>query len=652
MSLPTALRTLIKRATQLSAALAAAWRASALVNAARGRPVSHLPERLPDAPDHGASSARSFNPSWTIDLGRNRPIHAIRVHGRRNRFAQFDARVRISISSDQERWLLVHAGIHYFSLEAAPGPLEVRLLDTHGGRYVRLEGPSKDMPQPRPVVVLVRRNRGRRLVGRLRRTVRLLRAWGAARAAAPCTPALVDMAADSGLSRSPMQAKHPCWTMDLRSVWPIDRLRIHHRAPRAAAGAARLIVSISEDAAGWERIHEGLHVAGDSAAPGPIEIPLLGMRAARFVRLELPERGEFHVRQVEALVDRRLTQLHTTCERYGFDYRRMLPNRPQHPGRLQYSIDNAPEPFDGRIAAFHLTRTIGRFGNNLKALMNAATLARRLGVGRVYLPPLSQLEIDKPIEAGGVTLLPERLLEQERPGAVLAGPFYARACFSRQLDASPESAFTWALDMFARPIFRRTAVAPSLVPDDTDLAIHVRSGDLFSKPRPHPAYVQPPLAYYQLVIRFALQSLGTRRVILAFEDDRNPCIAALKAWLAEIDLPFMTQSASLAEDIATLLHARHCAFGRGTFGPAIVRLSERMRTVFFPWTMSAGVTAAKAAGIKPIVVVDQAGEYMAPGAWRNSADQRRLMLDYPIGNLVLQEAPPPLPSYRDTMDEA
>lgn len=659
------MRAAVRVASRLLTLLAAAWQAPLFFDAARGRPVSVRRGELPSRAADSAPSPDS-NPWWMVDLEAEWPIHAIRVHNNAGNFWDHGAHVLISISTDQQVWQFVHGGIHYFGSTSATGPLEVRLLEQHRARYIRLELPRHGRLSPRRVEILVRRSRVPGLLSRLRRAGHRLRAQRAVRAADRPLPELINVAPRGTASQSSIDGTvdthgpaignsgdtggrrffatkpehEPWWMVDLGLRWPIERIRVYNRRGPGSALAARLVVSVSNDGTEWTRIHEGTHYFDESMACGPLDVCLLGMLTARFVRLELPGMGTLSLRQVEVLVDRRLVDLRTACARYGLAYDMMVQGHFIRPGRLHYAIENAPARYDGRIDAFHVTCVVGRFGNHLKTIMHAACLARATGVARVYLPRLDQFEIDAPLEADGVTLLPEHMLPQERPGVVLTGSFYYSQGFDRLFGHQVEDCFGWAMRNFARPLFKRSAVAPPFMPGDTDLVIHIRSGDIFRKQRPHPDYVQPPLSFYQIIIRFAVHELGIQRAILIFEDERNPCIGALNDWLRTVNLAFVVQSASVREDIATLLHARHCVFGSGTFGPAIVRLSERMWTVFFPWTMPGADTAAAHAGIRSIAIRDAAGRYMAKGTWSGSPEQLRLMLDYPVENLALDDPQP------------
>ncbi|HEY1384299.1 MAG TPA: discoidin domain-containing protein [Dongiaceae bacterium] len=440
---------------------------------------------------------------------------------------------------------------------------------------------------------------------------------------------------------------NPWWMVDLRSGWPVDVIRLHNRPDAESRRACRIMVSVSADGQDWTTVLAGVHFFGDADAPGPLEIRLRGVSNVRFVRLELPDSGVLSLRQVEILVEPYLIDLRTTCQRYGFNYAAMAQRRFGSEARHCYAVDRASQPFDGAIDAIHVSHRIGRFGNHVKMLILATCLARRLGAKRIYLTRLSQFDITEPLEADGITLLPERMLAEETPGVVLSGAFYYQDVFGDYISRIEARESEWAVRNFLRPLFWHAARTPPFTPADTDLAIHIRSGDVFRDARPHPGYVQPPLGYYRLVVRHAQQTLGIQRVILVYEDELNPCIGALKQSLQEAGMPFVSQSASLEDDLSVLLHAPHCVFGHGSFGPAIIHLSRCMRTVFTFWTQPDVAEIARSVGVRPIFVHDLAGRYIKPGAWTASPEQRQAMLDYPIENMALDEkaASPPLQSY-------
>jgi hypothetical protein len=614
---------------RLAGSLAATCRMPVLFNAARGKSARQMSDGFPPSSGSADVQIRSW---WMIDLEREWPIYAIRMHNlRRNRDANRE-HIAVSISTDGQHWQFVHFGVHYFKRDATRSSREITLLERYSARYVCLGLSQQTQTFRWRLGVMVSRRRSPTVWRIVRRIVRWFRSQHGAVGHAPM---LVDAArhAAATASSTGTQGAGAWWMVDLGVEWPLYRIRIHDCIGLSSTVASQLTVSTSRDGDKWECALEGVHFFGGSGASAPLDVGLWSGCAARFVRLEVSGLTELDPTQVEVVVDRRLVDLRTCCARHGFDYRAMLAlNRKE---RHRYTLKDAPAAYDGRIDAFHVASRIGRFGNNLATIVNVVRLARRLGVTRIYVPNFSQLEIGEPIEAEGVTLLHERMLERDRPGSVLAGPFFYIGGFGQVAKDMTGDEFDWAMRRFVRPIFDRNASSPSLVPNPTDLAVHIRSGDIFTGGDLYPAYVQPPLSFYQLIIHHARNSLGVQRVILVYQDERNPCIGALKEWLRAIDFPCVAQSASLAEDIAVLRHSRYCVFGHGSFGPAIVCLSDWLETVFLSWTTASSGKSAQFARVRVVKVRDAAGQYMK--AWRNTPEQLQMMLDYPIENLSLDE---------------
>ena len=429
----------------------------------------------------------------------------------------------------------------------------------------------------------------------------------------------------------------PWWMVDLTVDWPIHSIRIHPCRDLAATKPMWLQVSLSADGEQWEVIHASRHLSGEQAAPGPLTIRLLDTRGARFVKLALPEGGQLAFNQVEVMVERRHRAMRRVAKRYGFVFELMTSLR-MKPHAKPYSLRNVPRGFKGEIEAFHLNATQGRFGNNVQQIGTAVCLARRLGIRRVYLCKMPLLEIDRPVAFGDVTVLPESEMQRELPRSVLCGTFYYQKVFGRGFQGRNYRHIAEAARAVGQPLFHRLAARPTFVPDATDLAIHLRAGDIFRRDNPHPLYVQPPFAFYRLCIEFARAELGVARVVLVYEDEGNPCVGALKTWLDEIGLPYVTQSRTLEEDLAVLMAARHCVFGRGSFGPAVGILSRNMRVLFRPWLEERLGALREVCSVEVIDVDNIAGGYTKVGDWRNTPAQRQLMLDYPLENLRLSRS--------------
>jgi hypothetical protein len=137
----------------------------------------------------------------------------------------------------------------------------------------------------------------------------------------------------------------------------------------------------------------------------------------------------------------------------------------------------------------------------------------------------------------------------------------------------------------------------------------------------------------------AIDHYGPRHITLVFENESNPVIPALIDHLKGLSLPFSTQSScNLREDVAVLTSAQALVIGTGTFANGIIALSTLIRQVYTfneplsPWWQG------NDSGLINTVIADAGGEYtnaLLMNNWRNTSEQRKMMLSYAIANLVI-----------------
>lgn len=166
------------------------------------------------------------------------------------------------------------------------------------------------------------------------------------------------------------------------------------------------------------------------------------------------------------------------------------------------------------------------------------------------------------------------------------------------------------------------------------LVIHLRGGDVFGPRKPR-AYGQPPLAFYELI----LKRYPWSAVTIVHEDFANPVLDGIVAASTALNIPITHQSGSVPEDIAVLMTARSLAAGRGTFVPAIVGLSRCVERVFFFEDKFSLFPDRETLDIQRIF--DSGGDYVAAVLshnWENSDEQRDLMLSYPVQNLTVENS--------------
>lgn len=299
----------------------------------------------------------------------------------------------------------------------------------------------------------------------------------------------------------------------------------------------------------------------------------------------------------------------------------------REPGK--YHVPYALEAGTGETYGLRLTK-FGRYANNLFGAANAIGLARALGWRWVQLCRIDFLRPFEALEIDGVTLFHPDAVP---PGDVrfLSGPYFERTDFG-----------PWIAQLKRRELLKiiTSSVCPALdiptvdVPDD-QLVIHIRAGDVF-KESPHPRYAQPPLSFYTLIIE-ALRDAGEiSSVCLVFEDTKNPCVAALSAYLTRTGLPYRTQSGSFAEDAAVVFGARRVIFGVGTFGLGMAATSRKLREVYAFRQKDFDVFPAH----ERVWLVEAGDDYIPRAGWTNSPDQLATMIGYPAESLEIRKLIP------------
>ena len=171
-------------------------------------------------------------------------------------------------------------------------------------------------------------------------------------------------------------------------------------------------------------------------------------------------------------------------------------------------------------------------------------------------------------------------------------------------------------------IFPQLRVPRVVVADDT-LVIHIRSGDVFDKGVSNPSQYAPnPLYFYTTLLE------GFNKAIVVTEpDSHNPVVQELKRH------PKVTvQSLSVAEDFATLLAAKHLAnSGVGTFAVAAALCSHNIENFYCSdLAITEHLNYNMLVGTDVKVNLMELPNWIRPGEWKNSDEQRRMIIDYKI----------------------
>jgi len=439
--------------------------------------------------------------------------------------------------------------------------------------------------------------------------------------------------------------ERPWWQVDLLDCYPIETIVVHNRLDMAQERAKSLEVEVSVDGRDWVVVHAGLVVFSGGDAGAPLELPLKSTVSARYVRVSLAETDYLHLAQVEVFIRAELLELSKFRTHHGVSNLKTRFEDPRAHSHHLYSIEyRSSADIDGPIIGLKLNLS-GRFGNLVQQYTNMILFAERTGLEYVLLGQ-HELSRPAPIRVGNLTFLPHGS-PLPSGGAFIAGAFYDQRTLHPVLCSDWESYEEKEQCRVVREIIRPHLLA-SLTPpqpehDAREATVHIRSGDVFGPTNQvHALYRQPPLSFYTLVIGRLIAEGSVDRVRLIFEDRGNPCVDALEEFLQNKKIMYRTQSGTLAEDLAALVDAPHLVFGYGTFGYLVCRLSSRIETVHY-FVPEHGGSYGNIPGIGRVYAVhDRLGKYIKPGDWRNTQEQRDMMLSYPLDALQHEGLPPAL----------
>ncbi len=436
----------------------------------------------------------------------------------------------------------------------------------------------------------------------------------------------------------------PWWEVDLGTSLPIEAVVVHNRITGHRERARTLRIDLAEEPGRWVLLHAGYSSFGCGQDGNPFELRIGSELRARYIRVSLMERQYLHLSKIEILVRGELVALADFRRRHAltrFDQGSTDFGRP-------YDVEMPAGVRTPSIVGLKITHA-GRFGNLLQQYTHMILIARATGLRFIQLGHHELLDLQRPVEVDGITLLP-RDASLPDDGVFLTGSFFDSSPFAPILrpflhfGAEEEAAHSDVARRYLRPHLLAGLPAPGERHVDDELTIHIRSGDIFVGDQTgNRAYRQPPLSFYTLVIGRMRAEGRIARVRLVFEDRGNPCVDALEAWLGERAISVRVQCGTLRDDMSALLDAPHLVFGYGTFGYAVCRLSRRIETVHFFKPELGGCYAHIPSIARVFAVSDEDGAYIqagevgvASGAWDNSPEQREMMLTYPEDALSIE----------------
>lgn len=272
-------------------------------------------------------------------------------------------------------------------------------------------------------------------------------------------------------------------------------------------------------------------------------------------------------------------------------------------------------------------RDATRFSNSLTQLYNVFSLAWKYRVPNIVVPNFWYLDAGAQRVGDRLCLinLPEgQDFEPQNRELALMGRFFYRITLSNLYPQDNKSAVIARI----KHLVNLDMSQPALPGDN--LVIHLRSGDIFRGDGAHVAYAQPPLAFYQKVFECERPS----KAYLVFEDRGNPVIGPLAEYAKHLGVEVETVSGSLKCDIEFLLRGKVLVAGRGSFMSGITTLSRHARKVYYFESLYNDWGKEE---IDQVRIRDVGGAYLEKvlSRWENTAEQRELMLRYPLDQIAL-----------------
>ena len=360
---------------------------------------------------------------------------------------------------------------------------------------------------------------------------------------------------------------------------------------------------------------------------GGVKLPRQTLHASE-LELAAPETA-----QIEIHVDYEVHALHDFALAHDLDFRALAHGRESFDTFHGYRILGArPDEEPQQIEAVAISRPAGRFGNHLMQLVQATHVARELGVDTIYVPPMRWFEVGPmPISADRLTYVGYSDLDD-----VAVPSLFATFLFEDLEPAVTMLAGERRQRLVDRHVSSLFTPPPLGEPRPANhIAVHIRSGDLFDRPDPHPNFVQPPLAFYTAALSHFAGGHPEIHVTLVYEDEGNPVVAALRNFVGSIGFSCSVSSSSLEDDLSVLLEHRALVLGRGSFGVAVAALSANAETLYVPWSETRFPGLVNERRLNGYLIEEITPRYIHVGEWANSDEQRCLMIEYPADNLTV-----------------
>lgn len=289
---------------------------------------------------------------------------------------------------------------------------------------------------------------------------------------------------------------------------------------------------------------------------------------------------------------------------------KLYPKNSELTIRLLIDLIGVNRTINGTLKHPIYIRKFGRLGNNIVQLSSAIYLSEVMNLTTIFIPNNFCFIKNNITTSKGIRIVPVRHTPKE------SVPLYHSLYMLTRGGYWPENRAYEFGNETVKSI-------PSVNVSKDALYIHVRSGDIFSE-RPNRYYGQPPLCYYESIIK----KWNFKDIYILTEDTKNPVTNILvNKYNATLIIT------NVMETIGYILSAKNLAMSAGTFVPSLLNLvPDDPDKKIFKCGRGFGVVVDI---WKKFYFTDVSPKYSKNVlmSWSNSKKQKEMMLDEKCGDM-------------------
>lgn len=198
-------------------------------------------------------------------------------------------------------------------------------------------------------------------------------------------------------------------------------------------------------------------------------------------------------------------------------------------------------------------------------------------------------------------------------------------------------------EKYIRPLFQSSILSQTKLSNkykitNTDLVIHIRSGDNFIRKAPHGLYIQDPWSYYKIILDKYITKY--KRIFVLTEPDKiNPTIGMIGDYIQKLNIynaqNFIGNNTNnlyehieltdLNTCIYILLHAKNIVLSNSSFAQRLCMCNPTVENIY----ASSLTLAEKGNNDKLKVHYFNLTNYIDFGEWKNTPEQIQKIIHHP-----------------------